>query len=105
MSRIWADFWLACYGQREIKLKYGGETRYIPFDAERYRRLIINAEIKVGAGTVYSERECVNTLLTLYEKGIIDRAQFLKRLPDGIVPDKNGLLADDSKEENSDERI
>lgn len=105
LSRIWADFWLACYGQREIKLKYGGETRYIPFDAERYRGLIINAEIKVGAGTVYSERECVNTLLTLYEKGIIDRAQFLKRLPDGIVPDKNGLLADDSKEENSDERI
>lgn len=105
LARIWADFWIACYGRRELKLRYDGGTRYIPFDSERYRGLIINAEIEVGEGTVYSERECVNTLLTLYEKGIIDRVQFLKRMPDGIVPDKNGLLSDIQKEEKGDEGI
>ena len=58
----------------------------------------------MGAGTVYSERECTNTLITLYEKGIIDRVQLLERLPDGTVPDKNGLITD-IKEEAKDDGI
>ena len=101
VSRIWADFWITCYGKRKIKLTGSKGTWYMPFDSQRYLNLIINAKINVGAGTVYSERECVNTLITLYEKGIIDRAQFIKRLPDGIVPDREGLLADGEKEEIS----
>lgn len=102
LSRIWADFWIACYGRREIKLKYGGETRYIMFDADRYRGLIINAEIEVGTGTVYSERECLNTLLTLYDKGIIDKTQLLERLPAGVIPDKNGLFKNSQEETDND---
>ena len=37
----------------------------------------------------------------LYEKGIIDRAHFIERLPDGIVPDRKGLLDVAEKEEVS----
>ena len=96
VSRIWADFWITCYGKRKIKLSDRKGTWYMPFDSGRYRGLIINAKISVGAGTVYSESECVNTLVTLYEKGIIDRRQFLERLPDGIVPDKDGLLSENT---------
>ena len=53
----------------------------------------------MGTGTVYSERECVSTLLNLFEKGIINKTQFLERLPDGIVPDRQGLLREKSEEE------
>ena len=97
VARIWADFWITCYGKRKIKLSDRKGTWYMPFDSGRYRGLIINAKISVGAGTVYSESECVNTLVTLYEKGIIDRRQFLERLPDGIVPDKDGLLSENTE--------
>ena len=76
----------------------------MPFEAERLKGLIINAKIEVGAGTVYSERECTNTLISLYEKGIIDRVQLLERLPDGTVPDKNGLISD-IKEEKADDGL
>ena len=99
VSRIWADFWITCYGKRKIKLNDRKGPWYMPFDSGRYRGLIINAKISVGAGTVYSESECVNTLVTLYEKGIIDRRQFLERLPDGIVPDKDGLLSENTDTE------
>ena len=73
--------------------------KYFDFDSERLRGLIINAKIEVGTGTVYSERECVSTLLNLFEKGIINKTQFLERLPDGIVPDRQGLLREESEEE------
>lgn len=102
ISRIWADFWITCYGRRQLKLSDGKGTRYIPFEAERLKGLIINSEIEVGAGTVYSERECTNTLITLYEKGIIDRVQLLERLPDGTVPDRNGLINDMGEEKADD---
>lgn len=92
ISRIWADFWISCYGKRAIKQNTRRGIKYFTFDSERLRGLIISAKIEVGTGTVYSERECVNTLLNLFEKGIIDKRQFLERLPDGIVPDRQGLL-------------
>lgn len=92
LARIWADFWVACYGRRKIKLSDAGGTRYVPFDGERLKGVLINAKIEVGAGTAYSESECTSTLLTLYGKGIINREQLLERLPNGIVPDREGLL-------------
>lgn len=104
IARIWADFWIAYYGSRSLKLTDSKGIRYIPFEAKRLSGFIINAKIEVGAGTVYSERECANTLITLYEKGIIDRVQLLERLPDGIVTDKNGLISD-IKEEKTDDGV
>lgn len=100
LSRIWADFWITCYGKREIKLHDGDGTRYMPFDGEKYKSFIINSRVDVGTGTVYSDRDCVNTLLSLYEKGIINRIQFLERMPDGIVRDVDGLVAAAREEED-----
>lgn len=104
ISRIWADFWISCYGSRKIKLFGDKGISYHPFEAERLKGLIINADIEVGADTVFSESECADTLITLFEKGIIDRVQLLKRLPEGIVPDKNGLI-NDAKEEKTDDGV
>ena len=104
ISRIWADFWIACYGSRKMKLSDNTGIHYVPFESERLKGMLINAKIEVGAGTVYSEQECTNTLITLYEKGIIDRAQLLNRLPEGVVPDKNGLIMD-IKEETTDDGV
>ncbi len=105
VSRIWAEFWVTYYGTRPIKLSDSKGTSYMTFDANNYRGLIINAKTEVGAGTVYNEREAVSTLITLYEKGILDKAQFIKRLPDGIVPDKEGLLNEQPKEEECNDRV
>lgn len=100
ISRIWADFWIACYGRRKLKIRTKNSVKYIPFDASRYAGLIINATVDVGTGAALSDRECVNTLITLFEKGIINRREFLERVPDGIIPDRNGLLAAEEETEN-----
>ena len=94
IARIWADFWLNLYGDRLIKINDGIQKRYIPFDAKRYRNLIINAKIDVGASTVWSESVVVSTLGNLLEKGLITFEQYLERLPGGMIPDVTGLIAD-----------
>ena len=38
------------------------------------------------------ESERLDTLLNLFEKGVIDKKQLVSRLPDGIITDKKQLL-------------
>lgn len=96
-ARIWADFWITQYSDRKIKITDQKGIWYMPFTASRYSELIINTKVNVANGTVYSEKECFQNLITLFEKGIIDREQLILRLPSGSIPDKNSLLADSSE--------
>ena len=103
VARIWVDFWLTHYGNRPLKTKDKNGIRYEEFDAQKYKGLCISVNIEVSDSAVYTERERTELLITLFEKGIIDRNQLLKRLPDGAVADRNELLIED--EVTADERI
>ncbi len=99
LARIWADFWITQYGDRYIKIEDENGVWYMPFSAQRYANLYLTAKITVGPDTVYSVAESVNTLSSLYEKGVITRRQYLKRLPEGVVPDVEALIAELDSEE------
>ena len=94
IARIWAEFWLNLYGDRSLKITDEGGSYYIPFHAERYKDLLLNAKVDVGSSPIYSVPAAISTLDSLYSNGIIDKVQYLERLPDGIVKDKTGLLND-----------
>lgn len=94
VARIWADFWLNLYGDRQLKLEDRNGTQYIPFKAERYRSLLITARVDVGAATMYSEAVVVETLNNLLSAGLISFDQFLERIPSGLIPDVTGLRED-----------
>ena len=98
-SRIWVDFWISKYGNRRIKIEDQNGIWYMPFNAQRYKNLIITARVEVGPDNVYSTADSINTLTALYEKGVINKKQYLKRLPVGIVPDLSGLLLEIQSEE------
>ncbi len=104
VSRIWVDFWVTYYGKRWIKAEDADGSRYIPFDGGRYKNLVVAAKVDISNTSVYSERERMEVLVTLYEKGIIDRRQFLERLPEGTVPDIKALL-EEKAEVSEDERV
>ena len=104
VARIWADFWVTYYGKRPLKMRDKSGVGYEEFDAKQYKDLVIRVNIEVGNSAVYSDRERTELLITMFEKGIRDRNQFLKRLPDGAVTDRNELLEEKS-EVASDERI
>ncbi len=100
IARIWADFWICLYGKREIKLETDGKYGYFPFDADRYKDLIINTKIDVNNATVYGEKEQLETLITLYDKGIITSKQLLERIPKGMISDINGIIKNCEVTEN-----
>ncbi len=94
ISRIWCDFWLNYYGRRQLKITDKDGTRYVPFDPERYKSLLITARVDVGASTMWSESVSAQTLDGLLSSGIITPLQYLERFPKGIIPDVNGLIDD-----------
>ena len=92
VARIWADFWITMYGKRSIKVNDGGNTRYMVFDAQRYRDLVITARIDVGASTLWSEAVSIANLGNLLSGQMISFIEYLERIPKGLIPDVNGLI-------------
>lgn len=101
VARIWADFWISHYGKRQLKIAKGGIYSYIPFDGERYRSLIINTKIEVNRDVDYTQKEQLSTLLTLFDKGIITKAELLERIPDGMVENIKGINREATKNEGN----
>ena len=66
----------------------------MPFNAERYKTLIVNARVDVGASTLWGESVVVSSLGNLLTAGIITPMQYLERLPKGIIPDITGLISE-----------
>lgn len=92
VARIWAEFWVTQYGRRKVKIKDEFGTWYLPFDGDRYRNLVVNARVDVGASTLWSEEQVASTLNSLYDRKIISPEQYLSRLPKGSVPDLPRLI-------------
>ncbi len=101
-ARIWAEFWISKYGNRKIKITDDTGIWYLPFDGEKYKNLLISAKVDVVNDTVFSEKERIDTLLTLFEKGVINREQLIERLPDGIITDKKALISQNGEEKEND---
>lgn len=92
IARLWAEFWVTGYGKRALKIADESGVWYLPFDAKRYRELLINARVDVGNANLWSESQSILTLDNLLQQGVITTEQYLKRLPKGTIPDVDGLL-------------
>jgi hypothetical protein len=93
-ARIRADFWVNMYGDRSLKVIDREGTRYVPFHADRYKNLVINAKVDVGASTLWSASVVISTLDALLQAGLITFQQYLERIPKGLIPDVTGLIED-----------
>ena len=101
-ARIWAEFWIMQYGNRKIKIRDDSGIWYLPFQSDKYKNLLINTKVEITNDAVYTEKERISTLLTLFDKGIINKAELLSRLPDGVITDRKSLLAKETEVENND---
>lgn len=98
IARIWADFWLHLYGDRQLKIEDKEGIYYVPFHPNRYENLLISAKIDVGSRPIWNVSTTVSMLDGLYSSQIINKLQYLERMPDGIIPDKTGLLKEVKEE-------
>ncbi len=102
IARIFADFWINMYGERPLKIKDKNGVRYMAFDSNRYKNLVINAKVDVGASTLWGESVVISSLDNLLNSGVITPLQYLQRLPKGTIPDITGLIDEISNPQESD---
>ena len=106
ISRIWADFWVTQYGERKIRISDKSGNWYMPFDAERYKNLYLNAKVDVEDTATYTVSERIEILNTLYDQGLINANQFLERIPKGMLSNTEELFDQNQSERNeSDDRV
>ena len=62
------------------------------YDFTRLKHLWLGVRVDVGASTAYSEIAMTKTLDNLRAAGILDVIEYLERIPDKLVPQKQKLL-------------
>ncbi len=92
VMRIWGQFWVNKFGDRQLKITDSRGTYYIPFEADKFKDLIISVKVDVGASTIWSESVAIQNLDAWLEAGIIDQVEYLERFPKGLVNDVQGLI-------------
>ena len=98
IARIWAEFWVRLYGDRQIKYENKDGVYYIPFHASRYENLLLTAKIDVGSSPIWDISSTMAVLDNMLGSEVISKLQYLERIPQGIIPDLSGLIKDAREE-------
>ncbi len=90
---IWLDFMFSYYDdKRLVDVGEDGKGSYEPFSFSKYKNALFNCKVDVGASSYWSEISSLNTLDALLKLNRISTVQYLERLPEGLIPDKDGLI-------------
>ncbi len=93
ISLIWLDFMFSYYDDmRLVALLSDGKEKYESFDLSKYSDCLFNCRIDVGASSYWSEISSLNTLDSLLQLGRISTVQYLERLPEGLITEKEKLI-------------
>ncbi len=102
LACIWAEMMCEYYADGRLVF-YRGEDgiAVTQFDFGILRQAMLLAKVEVGAATRFGQSALVSMLDRLLDGGHITFAEYLNRLPDGVFPDRRGLLADIGKREEA----
>ena len=92
IAKVWAEFFFTHYGSRGLKVKDEDGIWYFPFDADKYKEVVLSITATASEGITKTDKEKLSTLNLLFEKGAITAAQYIKRLPAGMIEDREELL-------------
>ena len=99
---IWLDFMFAYYDdKRLVATLRDGSEKFESFSLSRLRDALFNCRVDVGASSYWSEISSLNTLDKLLTLGKITVTQYLERIPQGIIPDKDRLIEELRAAENA----
>jgi hypothetical protein len=94
-ARIWMDFFIHKYNvDRKLTYSDQGVRRTFNFNGTKYEDLQWRVKVDVGQSTHWNELTSMQTLDNLRTSQNITFAQYLERLPNGIIPMKDKLLSE-----------
>lgn len=91
-GRILFDMMGTYYGERPIVVEREGQKVLEQFDFGVFKDLWLNVSADVGEASYWSEIAAVETLDNLLNNGHIDIIEYLKRVPDEYIPQKQDLI-------------
>ena len=91
---IWLDMMSAKYGVRNVTITVDGVRQVVPFDFSSLRKMKLRLKVDVGPSSYWSEITALQTLDNLLQSDKINFLQYLKRVPSGVIPKKQELIAE-----------
>ena len=92
-GKIIIDMMATYYGIRPVVITGPNNERSVePFDFSQLKDMWLHLKIDVGNSSYFSEVASVQTLDNLLNNGFIEFVEYLKRIPDEIIPNKQELI-------------
>lgn len=105
LAAVWAEFICAFYTDgRMISYASDGETRCAASDFARLSDRMVSAHVDVGEATRFSKIAVMASLDKLLSGGYITVTQYLRRLPDGVIPELDSLIAELSADTDKEDK-
>lgn len=92
---IWLDFFMSKYTDyptRIMQINNGKEQQFVPIDTSVLKDIKFKLKIEVGPANIWNEAAAIQSLDKLLQMQLINFVEYLKRLPDGVIPDKEALI-------------
>lgn len=90
---ILLDMMIAKYGKREIIVEEDSGMNVVNFDFSLLKDVPLNVTVEIGDASFFSEVGQTQTLDNLFNAGIIDAINYLKRTP-ADIPEKEELISE-----------
>lgn len=92
---IWLEFELKKYKvPRKLSIDENGVKQMVLFDPSKLDGAQFRIKIDVMDGSYLTEATRTRTMEGLLSQGIVDAVQFVKRMPDEAIPDRDKLVAE-----------
>lgn len=106
LANIWADMMCAYYPAERL-LPYTDERgiHAAAVDPELLKQGFLKAHVEVAEVTRYTAAGVQNLLDKLLEQGHISPAAYIRRLPSGILADRDGLLKELQESQHTDASV
>lgn len=92
IGRILFDMMGTYYGTRPIVVEKDGQKIVEDFNFDVFKEMWMDVKADVGEASYWSEISSIQTLDNLLSQGKIDLVNYLKRIPDEYIPQKQELI-------------
>ena len=93
LANIWADMMCAYYpNSRMLMGESGGEAEAYSVDFGLLKSAVLSARVNISEINRYSSSGTQNTLDKLLDSGHISPAEYIRRLPGGLIIDRDELI-------------
>jgi len=93
IGHILFDMMGTYYGERPVIVEREGKREKVMFNFDEFKDTWFNIRADVGESSYWSEIAALQTLDRLLEGGYLEIADYLKRVPDEYIPQKEDLIS------------